>query len=111
MARPIVHDLHEVFEERNLFLLVALGMVSFAQSLREIVVSSSMIEPREDVGAGSSSDAQSQEAVLHLLLGVASFSESALDVLARVRADVESAPAVEPAGELPDPITLRSLLA
>ena len=84
---PIVLDLREVFAERNLFLLATLGLISAAQGFRELAIRFGNASANgERIEASEPED----EAVLHLLLGVASFSERALTVLSHVRAAAEA---------------------
>ncbi|HYC22483.1 MAG TPA: hypothetical protein VEI94_07265 [Candidatus Bathyarchaeia archaeon] len=76
----MIHELGERFAERNLFLQVALGMVSLSQRFDALLVEHGFAS-RAGESLASHPDERPDEPVLLFLLGLASFSGRAMQHL------------------------------
>lgn len=109
--KPIVHDVGNLFDDRNLFLQVSLGLVAFSERFRHLVVRYGNHPPKRTRSGSRRRAVDPVDPVVDLLLGIAAFSERGREVLGRVRAEAEPSTRPRPRRRRNGaPLTLRGLL-
>jgi hypothetical protein len=99
----MIHSCRDQFDDRNVFLLLTLGLVSLAHRFEDLVLDL-------DVDAAPPPPPRREDAILYLALGVASLSRTVLRHAHAALGSANDAPSSEPAPARGTP-DLRSLLA
>lgn len=75
---PVLHEHRDEFDERNLFLQLALGLGSASRRLDDLLA-------RYGKGAGTTAGHDGDEALLHVVLGLIAFRDRVIGALAAAR--------------------------
>jgi hypothetical protein len=110
MATSILHKHNSEFSERNLFLQLALGVLSASRRLDRVLAENRAI-PVEPKASDPGGDANRDQALVHFVLGVIAFRDRALVALTGARS-LRSPPREDrdPDADKPAPIAPRDLL-